>query len=112
MIKDYVILKNLKVKYKNYKLNLDETVAYEEIQKDKVYKVEGSDIRIEFEPVKVDEVWRVFFSKEDGKDEFCVVYKINPGLYVARATDSPNIEKEGNSMVNASLDLLVTLGEI
>jgi len=112
MLKDYITLKSLKNRYQTYKIPLEETVAFEEIQKDKVYKIEGSDIRIEFESVSEGEIWRVFFTNIEGKNEFGVVYRIHEGLYVARSVDSPNLEKEGVTNVNAALDLLVVLGEI
>jgi len=108
-IRDLVIQQYLKETYVEAEGML-EPIAYEVIQDGKVYKI--GDTYIEFESAKDDEIYNFFISTEEDRRELGTVYKIRENMWTARAKDIPDIEGNGNDMIQAAIVVMTAIGEI
>ena len=106
MLQDRLILSHLK----RNRSPIIESIAHEEIQVDKLYKI-GDNTRIEFEPV-MEDVWSFSLINTEGKKEMGKVYKVSQNEYASRSVTAPDIEKTAKTMIDSALELLAFMGEL
>jgi hypothetical protein len=105
-LQDRLILAHLKRTH----INLTESLKAEEIQPEKIYKIDNN-TRIEFEPI-IEDVWKFSLINQEGSKEVGRIYKTSNKEYISRSITAPNIEKSGKTLIDSALELLAFLGEI
>lgn len=90
--------------------NINESISHEEIVYDKLYKIDDN-TRIEFEPA-MEDVWSFSLINVDGKKAIGKVYRVSENEFIARASNIPDIEVQGKTLIDSALELCAMLGEI